>query len=232
MISLLFALIILSGCKQTVQAQLPEDFVKGFSGNNYKIETIHRFIQSINLKDSITYRSYLSTKVKATEVPKAKIVSANFQMMGYGDITDTALLELTTDTQQALLYRLDEVVIEYEPAPILVFTPVELRKPEYMDENQYVGNERDVVRILNMFMKYTNLRDVESRLNLLSDNNSLNQDYLYPIILGMKIRSFEFKDNDQTAIVYTTMEYEGGSDWNPMFVLLKENEEWRIGMID
>jgi hypothetical protein len=231
-IILLMSIMILTACDKANQVQLSEDFVKNFSGYRIKIESIHEFIQSINYTDSDTYRSFLSKEAYTTKVPKVNVVSANFQLEFSTEDQELAYLQLITEDHQKLLFRIDVFVELNDPAPKPIFTPIEIREPDYIDETKYSGNERDVVRTINLFMKYSNLDDDQSQLGILSTNHNISLDYIYPMVHGIEIDEFQFKDNDQTSIVYTTIDYDGEGKSSRMIVLFKETNEWKVGIID
>lgn len=110
--------------------------------------------------------------------------------------------------------------------------------PRYLDTSKYSGEELDIVKCLNLEMKYSLENNLEGVLSLyskehLSKNNEPNQDVLSIIVSLDNAQFNHLSDTEiETNVVQSQIAVEDPnatiSSGTKRYFMIKENNEWKI----
>lgn len=104
------------------------------------------------------------------------------------------------------------------------------KEPKYIDESKYENVDLDLVKLINLSVKYINNGDETAYKGLLSSASPINA---MPKVKVHKVELLTIGDiTDAQAAVETNFWNEDGIEAMRMFVFKKENNEWRIFDID
>lgn len=110
--------------------------------------------------------------------------------------------------------------------------------PMYLDEGQYAGDQLELIKLINLRMKYLWEVDETSYMKLFHKESPINGIPLFKIkstTLRSEITIREHKNVYQAVVSVTELRYDNAEEENPTYVFQKDKTkgaEWRIRDID